>query len=110
MCAATVKEAGSSLVSHCASAAANFIGCDCTMYCACKWPVNKTEKDVMAPTVTAILNDFLNISTSCLRKIFHALIPVTRIAPVVKAVNRTCRNYDQKYSLVKISPILFICA
>src|SRR5699024_6822145 len=63
-----------------------------------------------APTVIAILNDFLNISKSCLRAIFHALIPAIKNAPVANDVNKTCGNCAQKCGFVNIAPKSFICA
>src|SRR5699024_11471438 len=57
-----------------------------------------------------ILNDFLNISKSCLRAIFHALIPAIKNAPVANDVNKTCGNCAQKCGFVKIATKSFICA
>src|SRR5699024_4741397 len=73
-------------------------------------PVNKITKAENAPIVIAILNDFLNISTSCLRAIFQALIPATKNAPVANAVNKTCGNCAHKCGFVKIAKKSFICA
>src|SRR5699024_8312497 len=63
-----------------------------------------------APTVIAILNDFLNISKSCFLAIFHALITAIKNAPVEKEVNKTCGNCAQKCGFVKIATKSFICA
>src|SRR5699024_562635 len=73
-------------------------------------PVNKIANAENAPTVIAILNDFLNISKSCLRAIFHALIPAIKNAPVANDVNKTCGNCAQKCGFVKIDTKSFICA